>query len=191
MSFFNRALAPELDDRHPSAADMLWAWREAFRAGRRPSTRTDHPTEDDEPAPFEVPPSTTAATPLAGLPLSARAVAALERLEILTVGDLLGEPLNRLRQLRGTGAAIRNELVAAVAHLRESLAVESDFDDDAPLDLAARALILDPPDIVPVFSQAGYPQDIVPQEEVIGPQEIVPAVVLSAVSAAAGMGRRG
>jgi serine/threonine protein kinase len=141
VSFFSRALAPELDDRHPSAADMLWAWHEAFRAGRRPATRTDHPTEDDEPAQFEVPPGTTAATPLAGLPLSARAVAALERLEILTVADLLGEPLNRIRQLRGTGAAIRNELVAAVAHLREALAADAEFDDDAPLDLAARALI--------------------------------------------------
>jgi serine/threonine protein kinase len=141
VAFFTRALAPELDKRHGSAADMLWGWREAFRAGRRPSTPTDHPTVDDEPAPFEVPPGTTAATPLAGLPLSARAVAALERLEILTVADLLGEPLNRLRQLRGTGAAIRNELVATVAHLREALAADAEVDDDAPLSLAARVLI--------------------------------------------------
>jgi hypothetical protein len=36
---------------------------------------------------------------------------------------------------------------------------------DLPLDLQ---------DIVPVFSQVGYPQDIVPQGQVIGPQDIVP-----------------
>jgi hypothetical protein len=50
---------------------------------------------------------------------------------------------------------------------------------------------LDQQDIVPGFSQVEYPQDIVPQDQVIGPQEFVPAVVLSAASAAAGMDRRG
>lgn len=141
VTFFARALAPEVADRHGTAVDMLWAWREAFRAGRQPSTQTDHPTEGDEPAPFEVPAATSSATSLAGLPLSARAVAALDRLEILTVADLLGEPLNRLRQLRGVGAAVRNELVGAVAHLREALADNAELDDDAPLASAARALI--------------------------------------------------
>lgn len=141
VTFFTRALAPDVADRHGTADDMLRAWREAFRAGRRPATRTEHPTEDDEPVPFEVPTGTTTATPLAGLPLSARAVAALERLEILTVADLLGEPLFRLRQLRGMGGAVRNELVAAVAHLREAMADNTEVDDDAPLATAARALI--------------------------------------------------
>lgn len=141
VTFFTRALAPDLAERHGTADDMLRAWREAFRAGRRPATRTEHPTEDDEPVPFEVPAGTTAATPLAGLPLSARAVAALERLEILTVADLLGEPLYRLRQLRGMGGAVRNELVAAVAHLREAMTDNAGVDDDAPLVAAARSLI--------------------------------------------------
>lgn len=141
VAFFTRALAPDVAERHGTAADMLRAWREAFRAGRQPSTQTDHPGDADEPAPFEVRAGATAATPLAALPLSARAVAALERLEILTVADLLGEPLNRLRQLRGVGAVVRNELVAAVAHLREALAENAEGDDDAPLAIAARALI--------------------------------------------------
>lgn len=141
VAFFTRALAPEVAERHGTAADMLWAWREAFRAGRQPSTPTEHPVEDDEPASFEVPAGTTFASPLVGLPLSARTVAALERLEILTVADLLGEPLNRLRQLRGMGAAVRNELVTAVAHLREALADNAEVDDDAPLAVAARALL--------------------------------------------------
>src|SRR5690606_36476397 len=112
--------------------------REAFRAGRQPAT-TDHADVADRG--FAVPAGTTAATPLAGLPLSARAVSALERVDILTVGDLLGEPLNRLRQLRGVGASVRGELVTAVAHLREALADTADLDDDAPLTVAARALI--------------------------------------------------
>jgi serine/threonine protein kinase len=142
VAFFRKALAPELADRHGTAADMLWAWREAFRAGRQPSSATDHPSDtNDEPQSFMVPAGTTPATPLAGLPLSARSVAALERLEILTVADLLGEPLNRLRQIRGVGAAIRNELVAAVAHLREEFADNDELDNEAPLTVAARALI--------------------------------------------------
>lgn len=53
-----------------------------------------------------------------------------------------------------------------------------------------RGLSLDLQDIVPGFTQVGCPQDIVPQDEVIGPQEIVPGVVLSAASAAPGTGRR-
>lgn len=141
VAFFTRALAPDITVRHGTAADMLWAWREAFRAGRQPSTPTGHPLDTDRPAPFEVPAGTTAATPLAGLPLSARAVAALERLDILTVSDLLGEQVGRLHRLRGIGAAVRNELVAAVAHLREALADNAEVDDDAPLAAATRALI--------------------------------------------------
>lgn len=142
MAFFERALARDVHQRHGDADEMLYAWREAFRAGRQPSARTDHPAGPDNEIPtFVVPPGTTSATPLAGLPLSRRAVAALERLEILTVADLLGEPLNRLRQLRGIGSAVRNELVVAVAHLREALADTVEVDEDAPLDIAARSLI--------------------------------------------------
>lgn len=141
VDFFAKALAPDRAERHGTATEMVAAWREAFRSGRRPSTPTDHGTDDDEPAEFEVPAGTSATTPLAGLPLSARAVAALERLDILTVADLLGEPLNRLRQLRGVGGAVRNELVAVVAHLREAMADTAEIDDDAPLAVAASALI--------------------------------------------------
>ncbi|MHB1446941.1 MAG: BREX system serine/threonine kinase PglW [Acidimicrobiales bacterium] len=141
VAFFGRALAPSVEDRHGTAADMLWAWREAFRAGRHPTTQSDHPPDATESPPFEVPLGTTSASPLVGLPLSARAVAALERLEILTVADLLGEQVGRLRQLRGVGAAVRNELVAAVAHLREALSDSGEVADDAPLTVAARALV--------------------------------------------------
>jgi serine/threonine protein kinase len=143
VAFFEKALARDVAHRHGTAADMLWAWREAFRAGRRPATRTDHPTDEgDDVTEFVVPPGTTAASPLAGLPLSARAVAALERLDILTVGDLLGEPLFRLRQARGLGATVRNELFAAIAHLREALSDTGELaGEDAPLTVAARALV--------------------------------------------------
>lgn len=143
-AFFERALAPQVERRHGTAADMLWAWREAFRAGRLPSTThdpTEHSDHGDEVPPFAVPAGTTSDTALAGLPLSSRAVAALERLDILTVGDLLGEPLHRLRRLRGIGASIRGELVLAVAHLREALADSPELTDDAPLSVAARALV--------------------------------------------------
>lgn len=139
VAFFRRALAPDVDDRHGTATDMLRAWHAAFDAGRLPSTPTDHGSE--EPADFVVPTGTEPATPLAALPLSARAVAALERVDILTVADVLGEPLNRLRQLRGVGGAVRAELVMAVALLREHLADSGEADEDAPLVTLARRLI--------------------------------------------------
>ncbi|HEY8545530.1 MAG TPA: BREX system serine/threonine kinase PglW, partial [Acidimicrobiales bacterium] len=137
--FFERALAPDAAERYGTADDMLWAWREAFRAASRPSSASGRP--DEEAAEFSVPPGTTRTTPLAGLPLSNRAVNALERHDILTVGDLLETPLNRLSQMRGVGALTRRELVGAVAQLREAMAERGDVAADAPLTVAAELLV--------------------------------------------------
>jgi serine/threonine protein kinase len=138
-SFFDRALAPDAGQRYGTAADMLWAWREAFRPASQPAggrQRSPNPAAD-----FMVPPGTTRGTPLAGLPLSNRAVNATEREDVLTVGDLLAVPANRLRQLRGVGALTRRELTTAVARLQLALADAGDLPDDAPVVEAARLLV--------------------------------------------------
>lgn len=139
--FFRRALAPDVANRFDTAQDMLWAWRQAFRAAAQPSTTTGHPDGAEEVAPFSVPAGTTRATPLAGLPLSNRAVNALERHDILTVANLLDTPLNRLSHMRGVGARTRRELVTAVAQLREAMAERGEVAADAPLTVAAEMLV--------------------------------------------------
>jgi hypothetical protein len=136
--FFDRALAPATADRYGTADDMLWAWREAFRSASEPAAVSVH---GDEATAFSVPAGTTRATALVGLPLSNRAVNALERHEILTVGELLDSPVNRLSQMRGVGALTRRELLGAVAELREAMAERGEVAEDAPLTVAAEALV--------------------------------------------------
>jgi serine/threonine protein kinase len=139
VRFFESALAPHVADRYGTADDMLWAWREAFRPASQPATVTDHGEATGEG--FSAPTGTTRATPLAGLPLSNRAVNALERHDIVTVGDLVDTPLNRLSQMRGVGALTRRELVNAVTQLREALAGQGEVAEDAPLTVAAAMLV--------------------------------------------------
>jgi serine/threonine protein kinase len=110
--FFTTALAADADDRFGTADDMFRAWRAAWDDADQPV---------DAASPFGVPSTTTPSTPLAGLGLSNRAVHALENVDVLTVGELLDLPTNRLRGLRGVGSKTRAELVAAVAALRSHL----------------------------------------------------------------------
>jgi serine/threonine protein kinase len=143
VDFFTRALARNVDDRFDTADEMLAAWKRAFEPASRPATgeQTDD-TDDGEPFELVLPPGMASTTPLAGLPLSNRAVNALERQEVLTVGDLLEFPLNRLPQIRGVGSKTRREIGVAMAALREVMAAE-DEDDVYSLSLVeiAEALI--------------------------------------------------
>ncbi len=125
-AFFERALARDAKARFDTAQDMLRAWRRAFEPAAQPATPTIHPpaSDDHDPAEAEgltVPPGTTAATPLARLALSNRAVNALERQEVLTVGDLLAFPLSRLPRITGVGPKTRREIGEAVAVLRDAV----------------------------------------------------------------------
>lgn len=140
--FFGRALAPDATDRFGTPGDMRRAWTEAFRAAHEPAA-TDHPSDhgDDVSAGFSVPSGTTGATALAGLPLSNGALAALERIDVLTVGDLLAEPVNRFRSVRGMGARIRNEVMIAHGELRDAVPEAAEVAADAPLSVAARPLV--------------------------------------------------
>lgn len=142
VGFFRRALAPDTKDRYGTPGDMRRAWTEAFRAAHKPAS-TDHPSDhgDDDVPGFSVPPGTTGATALAGLPLSNGALAALERIDILTVTDLLAEPVNRFRSVRGMGARIRNEVMLAHGELRDAVPEAAEIAEDAPLGVAARPLV--------------------------------------------------
>lgn len=131
VDFFTTALARDVDDRFDTANEMLAAWKRAFEPASRPATgeQTDD-TDDGEPFELILPPGIASTTPLAGLPLSNRAVNALERQEVLTVGDLLDFPLNRLPQIRGVGSKTRREIGAAAGALREVMATDDQEDVD-------------------------------------------------------------
>jgi len=117
VSFFTRALQPDTADRFGAADEMYWAWHEAFRTADAPSTPSVNPDEDN----VVLPEGITNVTPLAGLPLSRRAVSALERAEILTVEDLLALPLMQLHSLPGVGARTRGEIREALDLLEAEL----------------------------------------------------------------------
>ena len=113
--FFRRALRRETAERFGDADEMYWAWHEAFASAGEPSTPSVEPVDDDREV--AVPAGTGRESPLASLPLSRRAVSALERCEILTVGKLLDQSLMTIRTLPGVGATTRAEIVAARNHL--------------------------------------------------------------------------
>lgn len=132
--FFESALAPDVADRHDTAGEMQQAWRTAWTS------------DTAETAAFEVPSGTTAATPLAGLTLSTRALHALENVDVLSVGDLLGRTGNPVRGQQGVGTKTRNEILAAIAALREHVrpaddTAEGAVDDSDRLADMARRLI--------------------------------------------------
>ena len=113
--FFRRALHRETTDRFAHADEMYWAWHEAFASAGEPSTPSVEPRDDGRD--IAVPAGTGRESPLASLPLSRRAVSALERCEILTVGELLDRALMTIRTLPGVGATTRAEIIAARNHL--------------------------------------------------------------------------
>lgn len=120
LDFFERALAPDVTARFASAEQMLDAWRKAFAA-------TDHPSLHPA-APASMPvEQLTPDTPLARLGrLSARALNALDRAGILTVGELAAAPENRIRLIRGAGRKVAEEINALRREL-ESLENASPF----------------------------------------------------------------
>ena len=113
VGFFTRALAPATADRFDTADEMERAWHRAFTGADEPSTPSDHPDDD-----FVVPDGVGGSTGLAELPLSKRAVSALEKADLLTVEDLLAFPETQLHSLAGVGAKTRGEIREALAVLR-------------------------------------------------------------------------
>lgn len=100
VDFFTTALHREADHRHDTAAEMLRRWQAAFT-----DDATTVPDNADELAGAATPD-----TPLAQAGLSARALSALEPLDVPTVGDLVVVDPVRLNQLSGVADATRREV---------------------------------------------------------------------------------
>lgn len=135
-SFFRCALSRSPADRFDTAEEMLRGWRECFQGVDEPvSTGHDEATEDRT-----LLEAANGASPVRELGLSARALNALERAEILTVSTLLETSEFNLRSLPGVGAGTRSELIAAFEFLRDRMS-EGDAPDVQGLDLLIRQLV--------------------------------------------------
>ena len=116
-AFFTRAFKRAPSERFDNAEQMLDAWKQVFDGLDRRAP-ADAATDDDfaramTRATFEM--------PLADLGLSTRALGALDRIDVITVDDLLRTHPRRLLRLPGVGHKTRREIGTATKLLREKL----------------------------------------------------------------------
>ena len=114
--FFRKALRRDPDKRFDNAEQMLRAWRDVFEVLDQQVITSDHVDEIDSAALLE---TAEKETQIPELGLSTRATNALDRLNVLTVKDLLLVPIRRLYRLRGVGQKTRREITNAVHTLRK------------------------------------------------------------------------
>ncbi len=115
--FFAQALRRNPAERFDNAEQMLQAWRDCFRDIREPVS-TDHADWKHVLQRLE---AANPDTHIAELGLGASATGALDRINLLTVRDLLGFSLRRLTRLRGIANRTRREIADAVRTLRQRL----------------------------------------------------------------------
>lgn len=138
LKFFTQALRRDYRKRFDNPGEMLRAWMDIFKDADKPRGTTTHPTDHGAPPAvkkktaaksatdqpeeeftFDLPDGLTPNSQLIGLPLSARLFTALDRLELLTIVDLLRFPQFRIFRLPGVGNKTRRELGALVSELRK------------------------------------------------------------------------
>jgi serine/threonine protein kinase len=117
-AFFRRALRRDARRRYPSIEAMRDAWTTALLGAGVPVQPGDSPQTDDPDALAAV---ATLDTPLDRSGLSNRALSAVERLDVSTVGELLAVPGGALTRLAGTNEATRRELRTRTKAWRERL----------------------------------------------------------------------
>jgi serine/threonine protein kinase len=137
--YLERGLRRDAGARFDTADDMLRAWRALF-------ARLDaaHAGEAETVDAARLRAGATLATSITAIGLSARAVDAVERLDVLTVADLFGVDAYKLNRLRGVGLDTRGELREARRELRQHLdapAITTTADDDTPDVQALDALV--------------------------------------------------
>jgi serine/threonine protein kinase len=116
-TFFTRAFRRSPAERFDNAEQMMDAWKRVFDGlDRRQPTEADGTADMAkavERASFE--------TPLADLGLTTRALVALDRIDVITVADLLRAHPSHLLRLPGVGHKTRLDITAAIRLLREKL----------------------------------------------------------------------
>lgn len=114
-SFFRKSFSRAVRDRFDNAEEARDAWRDAFQA----TTHTEPGAHD---AQFL---DTTSETRVSSLGLSAVALDALDRLNVVTVGALIALKPQELQFQKGVSNAIRRELTELRAQLVDRFPVEA------------------------------------------------------------------
>jgi serine/threonine protein kinase len=115
VEFFERALRRDYRERFDNCEEMLRGWRQIFEqadSGRR--VGDDHKEIDRSVALT----TATVNSQVVLLGLSTRANNALDRLNVVTVKDLLKVPLTQINRLKGVGNKTRREIAGLVSDLR-------------------------------------------------------------------------
>ena len=112
IDFFRVALARDARDRHSDLATMASAWKRIFNEleGSAPAT-SDSDTQvrsaEDRDAAAQAANETTG---LADAGLSVKAISALTRINVASIGELLAVPALQINQMPGVGVAVRREI---------------------------------------------------------------------------------
>lgn len=122
QAYFNRALARDQAQRFDHAADMAKAWDRVF-AGT--VSRHDDPSLTDAERYARLD-AATLDTAVADLGFSASGVAACDRADVTTAGELIKKGGFWIRRFAGVTADTRRELVAGYHRLRDRLGTPSD-----------------------------------------------------------------
>lgn len=124
-SFFHQAFRRQADKRFDNAEDMLRSWRRAFEGIEESGALSD---PEDEAALIERLTNATPETTIHELGLGARATNALDRMNVLTVNDLLKVSLGSLQRQAGVGNKTRREIKFVTRALRKRLGAASSDD---------------------------------------------------------------
>jgi len=114
-SFFRRALAKDEKARFPSAEVMRTEWVACFAM----ASWTDEADSSELPRAASDLSRLTAETPVGALPLSAREKNAIDRMGMVTLGELLSMPHNRLSATKGIGRNTSQKILEFLAEVRK------------------------------------------------------------------------
>lgn len=118
---FRKALHPNAKFRFSSADELATAWHEIFATLDAGDETAEANQELAEVAMLE--------TPLEKSGLSARARSAAARLDVTTVGELLGVHPTKINSIRGLGESYRKEIQGRIKEWRCRLSVPTEVDD--------------------------------------------------------------
>ncbi len=127
-AFFRKAFRRDVPRRFDNAEEMLREWRDCFKAIDEPRGLSDHADEAELKKRLA---SATVASKIGALGLGTRATNALDRENILTVGELLIASTHHLSRLRGVGNRTRREIAAATQILRDRLGTPTEPPESA------------------------------------------------------------
>jgi len=113
--FFRKTLRRDYHERFDNCDEMLRAWRSIFEQAGSARQLSEAGEEVDRMAALA---TATVNTQVVLFGLSTRAKSALDRLNVITVKDLLGVSLTQINRLPGVGNKTRREIAALVMDLR-------------------------------------------------------------------------